>query len=306
MGNLDGKVAIVTGGGRGLGRVEAIALAKQGARLVINDLGTTGEGSGSDEEPARQVAEEIKAFGGEAIVAFGDVANWDDTAAMIKKTIDTYGDLNIVVNNAGFLRDGMIFNMSEEQFDSVVRVHLKGHFCSMRMATEYWRNKAKAGESVYGRLVSTSSEAFLFGSVGQPNYAAAKAGITAMTMAAAQAMVKYGVTANVVCPRARTRMNDSGPHAALFAKPESGFDKYAPENLGPFIAYLASPQAQRISGEVFVVWGKQVTVVGRPTLDTKFKNAAEGPWTVDSLHQQLGPYFEQREPVVDGFSVPPQ
>jgi 3-oxoacyl-[acyl-carrier protein] reductase len=196
--------------------------------------------------------------------------------------------------------------MSEEEFDSVIRVHLKGHFCSMRMATEYWRNKAKAGESVYGRLISTSSEAFLFGSVGQPNYAAAKAGITAMTMAAAQAMIKYGVTANVVCPRARTRMNDSGPHAALFAKPESGFDKYAPENLGPFVAYLASPQAQRISGEVFVVWGKQVTVVGRPTLDTKFKNAADAPWTVDSLHEQLGPHFEQRVPVQDGFSVPPQ
>jgi 3-oxoacyl-[acyl-carrier protein] reductase len=200
----------------------------------------------------------------------------------------------------------MIFSMTEEEFDSVIRVHLKGHFCNMRMATEYWRKKAKAGESVYGRLVSTSSEAFLFGSVGQPNYAAAKAGITAMTMAAAQAMVKYGVTANVVCPRARTRMNDSGPHAALFAKPESGFDVYAPENLGPFVAYLASPQAQRISGEVFVVWGKQVTVVGRPTLDTKFENAADGPWTVDSLHQQLGPHFEKREPVVDGFSVPPQ
>ena len=226
MGDLDGKVAIVTGAGRGLGRVEAIALAKQGARLVINDLGTTSEGSGADEEPARQVVEEIKAFGGEAIVAFGDVASWDDTAAMIKKTIDTFGDLNIVVNNAGFLRDGMIFSMTEEEFDSVVRVHLKGHFCSMRMATEYWRKKAKAGENVYGRLVSTSSEAFLFGSVGQPNYAAAKAGITAMTMAAAQAMIRYGVTANVICPRARTRMNDSGPYAALFAKPESGFDVF--------------------------------------------------------------------------------
>jgi 3-oxoacyl-[acyl-carrier protein] reductase len=252
------------------------------------------------------VVEEIKAFGGEAIVAFGDVASWDDTTAMIKKAVDTFGDLNIVVNNAGFLRDGMIFSMTEEQFDSVIRVHLKGHFCSMRLATEYWRKKAKAGETVYGRLVSTSSEAFLFGSVGQPNYAAAKAGITAMTMAAAQAMIRYGVTANVICPRARTRMNDSGPYAALFAKPESGFDVYDPENIGPFVAYLASPQAQRISGEVFVIWGKQVTVVGRPTLDTRFENAADAPWTVDTLHQQLGPHFEQREPVADGFSVPPQ
>jgi len=306
MGNLDGKVAIVTGSGRGLGRVEAIALAKQGARLVINDLGTTGAGSGADEEPARQVVEEIKAFGGEAIVAFGDVASWDDTAAMIKKAIDTFGDLNIVVNNAGFLRDGMIFSMTEEEFDSVIRVHLKGHFCSMRLATEYWRKKAKAGESVYGRLVSTSSEAFLFGSVGQPNYAAAKAGITAMTMAAAQAMIRFGVTANVICPRARTRMNDSGPYAALFAKPESGFDVFDPENIGPFVAYLASPQAQRISGEVFVVWGKQVTVVGRPTLETRFENTVNAPWTLDTLHRQLGPYFERREPVKDGFSVPPQ
>ena len=298
MGDLDGKVAIVTGAGRGLGRVEAIALAKQGARLVINDLGTTSEGSGADEEPARQVVEEIKAFGGEAIVAFGDVASWDDTAAMIKKTIDTFGDLNIVVNNAGFLRDGMIFSMTEEQFDSVVRVHLKGHFCSMRMATEYWRKKAKAGENVYGRLVSTSSEAFLFGSVGQPQLRRRQSrhhsddhGRGAgddQVRRDGQRDLPTGTNAHerqrALCRTVRqTRVPAS---TSLLRK-----------NLGPFVAYLASPQAQRISGEVFVVWGKQVTVVGRPTLDTRFENATDAPWTVDSLHQQLGPHFEQREPV---------
>ncbi len=301
---LEGKVAIVTGAGRGLGRVEALELARLGARVVVNDLGTKGDGSGSDRGPAEQVVEEIRQAGGEAVAHFGDVADWNDAQSLIKRAIDEFGDLNILVNNAGFCRDQMIFNMTEEAFDSVIRVHLKGHFCTMRFATAYWREQSKAkGGPIYGRLISSSSEAFIFGSVGQPNYAAAKAGIVAMTMSAAQACIKYGVTANAIMPRARTRMNDSGPLAQMFAKPDEGFDNFAAENVAPLVGYLASPRAERISGQVLVVWGKHVTLLGRPGTDTRFESAEA--WTVDSLHQQLGPHFEKLEPVTDGFIVPP-
>jgi 3-oxoacyl-[acyl-carrier protein] reductase len=193
--------------------------------------------------------------------------------------------------------------MSEEEFDSVLRVHVKGHFCTMRFASAYWRDRAKQGQGVYGRLISTSSEAFIFGSVGQPNYAAAKAGIVALTMSAAQALQKYGVTANVIMPRARTRMNDSGPLAAMFAKPEEGFDQFAPEHVSPLVGWLASPLAERVSGQVFVIWGKHITLVTRPGTDTRFET--NGVWNVDGVQAQLGPHFEKLEPVTDGFIVPP-
>ncbi len=300
---LDGKVAIVTGAARGLGRVEALELARLGARVVVNDLGTTGDGSERDEEPARAVVEEIKRRGGEAVPHFGDVADWDYAQSLIQAAVDQFGDLNILVNNAGFLRDKMIFNMTEDEWDSVIRVHMKGHFSTMRFASSYWRDKSKAaGAPIYGRLISTSSESFIFGNAGQPNYAAAKAGIVAMTMSAAQALIKYGVTANVIMPRARTRLNDSGTFAAMFAKPDEGFDTFAPENVSPLVGYLASPKAERVSGQVFVIWGKSVTVVGRPSTDTSFES--EESWSVENLHEQLGPHYEKLEPVTDGFIVP--
>lgn len=299
MSELTGKVAIVTGAGRGLGRVEAIQLARQGARVVINEIGLP-----AAREAAESAREEIRAFGGEAITVYGDCADWNDSEALFKSAIDTFGDVNIVVNNAGFCRDKMIFSMTEEEFDSVVRVHLKGHFVNMRHAAAYWREKAKTtGGTVYGRLVSTSSEAFLFGSVGQPNYAAAKAGIVAMTMGAAQALVKYGVTANVIMPRARTDMTMSGGTAAMFEKPAEGFDYFDPAHVAPFVGYLASPRAQRISGYVFVVWGKQVTVVEGPKLGTVFENDTQ--WTVDQLDAALSPHFEKLRPIMDGFAVIP-
>ena len=299
MSELDGKVAIITGGGAGLGREHALCLAKMGARVVVNDLG----GSPAAEEAARGVVAEIKALGGEAVAHFGDCADWGKTEELFKTAIDSFGDLNVLVNNAGFCRDAMLFNMSEQEFDSVVRVHLKGHFCNMRHAAKYWRDKAKAeGNPVYGRLISTSSEAFLFGSVGQPNYAAAKAGIVAMTMGAAQALFKSGVTANVICPRARTAMTSTGPIAAMFEKPESGFDFFAPEHISPLVGYLASPRAANVSGEVFVVWGKQISVVQRPTVGPNFDS--NEAWTVDGVAQHLGDYFAKRTPVRDGFAVP--
>jgi 3-oxoacyl-[acyl-carrier protein] reductase len=300
---LEGKVAVVTGAARGLGRVEALELARLGARVVVNDLGTKGDGSGSDESAARAVVEEIEKLGGEAVPHFGDVADWDDAQGLIRTAVETYGDLNVLVNNAGFCRDRMIFNMSEEEFDSVLRVHVKGHFCTMRFASAYWRDRAKQGQGVYGRLISTASEAFIFGSVGQPNYAAAKAGIVAMTMSAAQALQRYGVTANVIMPRARTRMNDSGPLAAMFAKPEDGFDQFAPEHVPPLVGWLASPLAERVSGQVFVIWGKHITVVTRPGTDTRFETG--DVWSVDGVQAELGPHFEKLEPVTDGFIVPP-
>ncbi|MFK0572167.1 SDR family NAD(P)-dependent oxidoreductase [Endozoicomonas sp.] len=300
-GMLDGKVAIVTGAGRGLGRAEALNLAGEGARVVVNDLG----GSPQAQETTMEVVEQIKGFGGEAIACFGDCADWNDSETLFKKALDTWGDVNILVNNAGFCRDRLIFNMTEDEFDSVVRVHLKGHFVNMRHATRYWREKCKAdGAPVYGRLVSTSSEAFLFGSAGQPNYAAAKAGIVAMTMGAAQVMYNYGVTANVICPRARTDMTNQGVTATMFAKPEAGFDTFAPENISPLVTYLASPDAGNVSGQVFVVWGKQVVVVDSPKEEAQF-NSPEA-WTQESLNKSLGEFFASKVPVRDGFSVIPQ
>ena len=301
---LDGKVAIVTGAARGLGRVEALELASQGARVVVNDLGVAADGSGRDESAANAVVEEIKSAGGEAVAHFGDVADWNDAQALIRKAVDHFGDLNILLNNAGFCRDRMLFNMSEDEFDSVIRVHLKGHFCTMRFATEYWRARGKeTGAPVYGRLISTSSEAFIFGSAGQPNYSAAKAGIVAMTMGAAQVMERYGVTANVIMPRARTRMNDSGTLADMFAKPEEGFDTFAPEHVGPLVTYLASPQASNVSGYVMVVWGKQIKMVEKPNVDTIFES--DQAWTAASVEEKLAPYFAEREPIWGGFTVTP-
>lgn len=303
MGDLDGRVAIVTGAARGLGRTHALQLASQGARVVVNDLGGNADGTGTDEEPARAVCAEITEMGGEAVPHFGDVANWDDAKAMIQTAIDTFGDMNILVNNAGFLRDALLFNISEEDFDSVVRVHLKGHFCPMRHAAQYWRETSKAkGEPLYGRLISTASESYLFAPPGQPNYSAAKAGIVSLTMGAAQLLLKYGVTANVFVPRARTRMTNVGPLAAMFEKPEEGFDTFAPENTSPLIGYLASPRAERISGHVFIIWNKEVKIVSRPGIEATFNS--EERWTTDDLHGALGPHFEKREPVVDGYTVP--
>ena len=302
MGSLEGKVAVITGAANGLGKSHALELAKRGARIVVNDLGAGADGSGRDASAARAVVEEIVGMGGEAVAHFGDVADWNDAQALIKTAVDRFGDLDIVILNAGFTRDGTIFNMGESDFDDVVRVHLKGHFCPMKFAACFWRDKSKAdGAPVYGRIVSTASESFLFGTPGQPNYAAAKAGIVSMTIGTAQVLHKYGATANVVMPRARTRMTLTGPLRAMFETPEEGFDEMNPENSSPLFAYLCSPEAQRITAHAFIVWGRQVKVMARPGPMATFDS--DDAWSVENLHRQLGPYFEKLEPIVDGYPM---
>ncbi len=304
MGVLDGKVAIVTGAGQGLGRVEALELARHGASVVVNDLGTRADGTGADEGPAQSVVQEIEAAGGKAVTAFGDVADWDAAASIVRKAVDTFGDLNIMVNNAGFSRDGMIVKMTEDQFDSVIRVHVKGHFQMIKHTMDFWRTKSKesGGEPLYGRLISTASDAFLMGNLGQPNYAAAKAAITHLTLSAAREVQRFGATANVILPRARTRMTDSGPWAAIFEKPEEGFDTFSPEHIGPLVSWLASPHAHNVSGNLIQVWGKHVRVYAPPQPALDHEN--DEPWTLENLNGVLGPFFEGKQPIEDSYTLP--
>lgn len=301
MGLLDGKVAIVTGAGRGLGRAEALGLAEQGATVVVQDLGVTLDGSNPTDDPANQVVTEIEADGGKAVAHFGDVSDYDYAHALISETAERFGDVNIVVNNAGILRDRMLFNMEEAEWDAVIRVHLKGHFCTMRHVAAHWRQRAKAGDEVYGRVINTTSEAALFGSPGQPNYAAAKAGIISLTTSMANAMVKYGITANAIAPRARTLMTTSSMPGIFTEAEEGTFDVWAPENVAPLVSFLASPAAARISGQVFIVWGNQVTLLQGPRVEEKFET--EGAWTAEGLVDTVGPVFDKRQPL-EGFVVP--
>jgi len=297
VGELDGKVAIVTGAGRGLGRAEALELARLGAHVVVNDLGRTLHGE-EEASAADAVGDEITAAGGKAVAHPGDVADWDAAADLVRTAVETFGGLDILVNNAGFLRDRMIFNMSEEEFDAVIRVHLKGHFCMSRHATAYWRDRSKAeGEPVYGRVVNTASEAGLVGSPGQPNYAAAKGAIVQLTLATANACARYGVTANAIAPRALTRMTEALPG---FDASEEGFDVFAPENVSPLVAYLASPAAAKVTGQVFVVYGRMIDVLAGPAVDRRFETSDR--WTPASVDDSLTPFYEQREPLRDGFA----
>ncbi|MEU5840209.1 3-oxoacyl-ACP reductase [Rhodococcus sp. NPDC047139] len=281
--SLAGRAAVVTGAGAGLGRAEALALAEAGAAIVVNDMG----------DAAHQVAEEIVAAGGQAIAVTGDVSDWSLGGRLVDESVEAFGSFDILVNNAGIIRDKMIFNLTESDWDDVIRVHLKGHAATSHAAAVHWRQKSKsAGGPVYGRIVNTSSEAFLFGPAGQPNYAAAKAGITALTLSTAQGLGRYGVTANAICPRARTAMT---AEAFGDADATTGLDPLAPERVGTLVRYLASPASAEITGQVFVVYGKMVALMASPKVENRF-DAAGSAFTAEELDQQLSSYFSGRGP----------
>ena len=258
MGILDGKVALVTGAGRGIGREHALMMASEGAKVVVNDLGGDASGAGADATPAQEVVAEIEAMGGEAVINGGNVAKFDEAGAMIQQAVDTFGDINIVVNNAGILRDRMLFSMSEDDWDAVIAVHLKGTYGPSHHAAKYWREKAKAGEDVYGRIINTASPSGIYGNVGQTNYGAAKAGIASFSVIAAQELVKYGVTVNCLAPTAWSRMTADlmGGDAA----PEGLAEKISPRWIAVITTWLASPEAQNVTGRVFDIRGDQLGI----------------------------------------------
>jgi len=299
VGVLDDKVAIVTGAGRGIGRGEALLLAAEGARVVVNDLGVGGDGSGNDVTPAQQVVNEISANGGEAVANYDDVTDWKGAERLIGQAVETWGRLDILVNNAGILRDKMCFNMDEEDFDAVIRVHLKGHFAPTKWAAVHWRERSKAGEETTGRIINTSSEAGLWGNVGQANYSAAKGGIYSMTLSLARELKRYNVTVNAIAPRARTRMTENlGGHFSEGA-PEDGFDDLHPDNVAPVVGWLASDAASDVNGQVFMVTG------GRVHLMTPFEPVGEvrrdRRWTVAELIDAKGQLFGDRFSKVPRF-----
>jgi len=288
MPNLSGKVAIVTGAGRGIGRVHALALAAAGARVVVNDLGAALSGEGSDLSPAELVVQEISAAGGEAVANGENVADFAGAGRLVQQALEDFGRLDILVNNAGILRDRMLVNMSEAEWDAVIAVHLKGHFAPTRHAAAHWRELAKSGEQLRARVINTSSPSGLFGNVGQANYGSAKAGIAGFTIIVAEELGRYGVTVNCLAPNARTRMTeetfDTRP-------PEEGFDPLDPANMSVVVVALAADEAQHITGQVFHVWGGAVNALRGWSAGELF-DAPEG-WDADALLAELAARFPE-------------
>jgi NAD(P)-dependent dehydrogenase (short-subunit alcohol dehydrogenase family) len=260
-GICEGRIVIVTGAGRGIGREHALAFAREGARVVVNDLGVARDGTGEGTGPAQQVVDEIVAAGGDAVANSSDIADWAGARALVLTALEAFGGLDVLVNNAGFVRDRMVFTTSEEEWDAVIRVHLKGHFATTRHASEHWRARAKAGTPVDARIINTTSGAGLMGSVGQGAYSAAKAGIAALTLVEAAEMARYGVTANAIAPAARTRMTE-----AVFADrmhaPADGFDVNDPANISPLVVWLGSSESHDVTGRVFEIEGGLLSVAG--------------------------------------------
>jgi NAD(P)-dependent dehydrogenase (short-subunit alcohol dehydrogenase family) len=283
MPSLEGKIAIVTGAGRGIGREHALALARAGAKLVVNDLGATLAGEGADETPAQQVVAEIEASGGEAVADAENVADFAGAQRMVQRAIQRFGRLDILVNNAGITRDRMLVNMSEDEWDAVITVHLKGHFAPTHHAAAHWRERSKAGEDVRARVINTSSPSGVFGNVGQANYGAAKAGIAAFTIIAAQELGPYGVTVNCLAPNARTRMTEAA--FGEIPKPEDGFDVMDPANIAPIVVALCADAAQKVTGQCFFIYGGAVNAL-RPWEASELF-ARDERWDADDFLAQL-------------------
>jgi NAD(P)-dependent dehydrogenase (short-subunit alcohol dehydrogenase family) len=287
MGALDGKVAIITGAGRGIGREHALLFAAEGAKLVVNDLGGAVDGSGDDRSPAQQVVDEIKEMGGEAIANADNVADWEGGQRLINSAVEAFGDLHILVNNAGILRDRVLVNMTEEEWDSVIHVHLKGHFVPTRWAAAYWREQSKAGKDVKAAVVNTSSTSGLLGNPGQANYGAAKAGLAAFTVITAQELSRYGVRVNAIAPAARTRMTESTPGLSDIVQPPpdpGAFDAWDPANVSPLVGYLSSDLCP-FTGKVFFVQGGKVQYFQPWTLTHDIDKGDR--WTVEELAERV-------------------
>ena len=282
MNELEGRVAIVTGAGRGIGREHALLLAAEGAKVVVNDLGGSPDGSGADTSPAQEVVDEINDAGGSAIANFDDVADWDGAKRLIDQAVATFGDLHVLVNNAGILRDRMLVNMSAEEWDAVIRVHLRGHFCPTRWAAAYWREQSKSGREAKRSVINTSSASGLFGNPGQTNYGAAKIGITTFSMIADSELSRYGVRVNAIAPAAVTRLT-SGLSPEEPGTSADGWSPIAPANIAPFVAYLATEDCP-IHGRVFLVSGGTVRLL-QPfsVIDTIEK---DGLWSVEELRTE--------------------
>jgi NAD(P)-dependent dehydrogenase (short-subunit alcohol dehydrogenase family) len=291
--SLEGKVAIVTGAGRGIGRAHALALAQAGATVVVNDLGAALSGEGRDETPAHQVVREIESAGGTAVANGENVADFAGAGRLVKQALDELGRLDVLVNNAGILRDRMLVNMTEDEWDSVIAVHLKGHFAPTHHAAAYWRERSKAGDEVRARVINTSSPSGLFGNVGQANYGAAKAGIAGFTLIAAQELQRYGVTVNCLAPNARTRMTEETFDVGA---PDQGWDPLDPANMSPLVVALCADEAQRITGQVFHVWGGAVNALQGWSAGELF--AAYERWDADALLEALVERFP------DGIAPP--
>ncbi len=290
MGALDGRVAIITGAGRGIGREHALLFAREGARVVVNDLGGAADGTGADAGPAQQVVEEIRALGGEAVANIDNVADWEGGERLIQTAVDAFGGLDVLVNNAGILRDRMLTNMSEDEFDAVVHVHLKGHFVPLRFAAAYWREQSKAGNPVNASVINTSSTSGLFGNVGQVNYGAAKTGIATMTMIAQMELERYGVRCNAIAPSAITRLIATIPgREDAAATTDDEWHPRDPANVSPFVAYLATADCP-IKGRVFWVAGGDVglfqpfAIVDRIHVDHR--------WTLDELQKEAAHFAD--------------
>jgi NAD(P)-dependent dehydrogenase (short-subunit alcohol dehydrogenase family) len=295
MGLFDGKVAIVTGAGRGIGRAESLLLAGEGAKVVVNDLGGSGAGEGADQTPAQQVVDEIKAVGGDAVANYDDCATWSGGEAMVEQAVDTFGGLDVLICNAGILRDKMSFNMSEEEFDAVIRVHLKGHFAPIRFAAAYWRAKAKeSGQPANAAIVTTASESGLYGNAGQANYAAAKAGIASMTIVLARELERSGVRVNSIAPVAATRL------LGTVATPEiTDNPMMSPDNPAAGAVWLASPLAEGITGQVLKIAGGKAQIVEGWHPVTQISSGDK--WTIQALADKRDLLFKDRDAGVPPF-----